>query len=48
MEKTRLELLIYCYQEKKNKPDFHKPGLIHENLKKITVDFSCRYFFLHI
>ena len=28
MEKTRLELLIYCYQEKKIKIDFHKPDLI--------------------
>ena len=59
MEKIKLELSIY-YQKKrrvnllfflrrrKNKPDFHKPGLIHENLKENNSRFFLSLFFLHI
>lgn len=44
-KKRRVNLLFFFLRRRKNKPDFHKPGLIHENLKENNSRFFLSLFF---
>lgn len=44
-KKRRVNLLFFFLRRRKNKPDFHKPGLIHENLKENNSRFFLLLFF---